>query len=144
MSKYPAFDAPAPAAPLSIPKPIGYHVIVEPREPPAKSQGGILLAEKTKRANRATDYIGKLLAVGEFAWKAKTAEIDWGTLQDVPQVGDLVIIKSHAGQKLRIRKDTATLLDGDKEGESYLLIMFDTDIIGKVTPEQADQFYAWV
>ncbi len=144
MSKYPAFDAPAPAAPVSIPKPIGYHVIVEPREPPSRTPGGILLAEKTKRANRATDYIGVLRAVGEFAWKAKTPEIDWSTLQEKPQVGDLVIFKLHAGQKLRIRRDTDTLVAGDLQDEAYLLMMFDTDIIGKLTTEQSEQFYSWV
>jgi co-chaperonin GroES (HSP10) len=137
------FDAPPAPAPISIPNPLGYHVIVEPREPPAQTAGGIILAQKTRRANRATDYIGVLKAVGQLAWKAKTPELDWSTLDNVPKVGDLVIFKLQAGQKLRIRQEQQTLVDGDKEDEAYLLIMADTDIIGTLTPEQAQQFYSW-
>lgn len=141
---YPAFDAPAPPPPVSLPHAVGYHVIVEPREPESASDGGILLSNKTKRANRATDYIGVLKGVGEFAWKAKTPEIDWGTLERKPQIGDWVVFKLHAGQKLRLRRSQAELVAGDIEDEAYLLMMFDTDIIGILTPEQAKQFYSWV
>lgn len=137
------FDAPPPKAPVSIPRALGYHVIVEPREPDSKSQGGIILANKTRRANRATDTIGVVEDIGQFAWKAKTPELDWSTLEDPPKVGDWVIFKQHAGQKLRLRMDQQELVAGDKEDEQYLLIMFDTDIIGTLTPEQARQFYSW-
>lgn len=139
----PTFEAPPSRAPLSIPRPLAYHVIVEPREPPSTSKGGIILAQKTKRANRATDTIGVLKAAGQFAWTAKTPELDWSALIDPPQVGDWVIFKQHAGQKLRLRVDQQELVAGDKEDEAYLLIMADTDIIGTLTPEQAQQFYSW-
>lgn len=142
--KLPAFDAPPAAAPISYPSPVGYHVIVEPRKPPAATAGGIVLAQKTRRANRATDYIGTVVAMGQFAFTAKTAEIDWATLKDAPKVGDLVVYKQHAGQKLRLRQQQQELIDGDDEDEAYLLLMYDTDLIAKVTPEQAEQFYSWV
>lgn len=143
-SSLPTFEAPPARPAVSIPTPIGYHVIIEPREPPSKSEGGIILAQKTRRANRATDYIGVLRAVGELAWTAKTEELDWNTLTRKPQVGDWVIFKVHAGQKLRLRQDQASLVAGDREDEAYLLMMADTDIIGVLTPEQAQQFYSWV
>jgi co-chaperonin GroES (HSP10) len=139
----PTFDAPPAAAPVSIPRPLAYHVIVEPREPPSASAGGIILAQKTRRANRATDTIGVLKAVGQFAWTAKTPELDWSLLNNPPQVGDWVIFRQHAGQKLRLRVDAQTLRAGDQEDEQYLLIMADTDIIGSLTPDQAKQFYSW-
>lgn len=144
VSKYPTFEAPAAAPPVSLPRCVGYHVIVEPREPPSATGGGIILAGKTKRANRATDYIGVLKAVGQFAWTAKTPELDWNTLTNPPQVGDWVIFKLHAGQKLKLRRAQAEIVAGDKEDEHYLLMMADTDIIGVLTEEQAAQFYSWV
>lgn len=145
MSKtYPTFDAPTAAAPVSLPHCVGYHVLVEPREPPSESTGGIILAQKTRRANRATDYIGVLRGTGQFAWTAKTPELDWNQLEVKPQIGDWVIFKQHAGQKLRLRQDQATMVAGDKEDEAYLIMMADTDIIGTLTPEQAKQFYSWV
>ena len=143
-SKLPVFEAPPAAPPVRYPRPIGYHVVVEPREPPATTAGGIHLPQRTKRANRATDYIGVLRAVGQFAWTAKTPELDWNTLENKPQVGDWVIFRQHAGQKLRMRQDQSTLVSGDKEDEAYLLVMADTDIIGSLTAEEAKQFYSWV
>lgn len=141
---YPEFDAPASRPPISLPHCVGYHVLVEPREPPSTSVGGIVLPQKTKRANRATDYIGTLLAVGQFAWQAKTPELDWNALERKPQVGELVVFKQMAGQKMRLRQQQAEMIAGDLEDEHYLLLMADTDIIGILTPEQAEQFYSWV
>lgn len=140
----PTFEAPPAPAPLSIPRVLAYHVIVEPLEPDAYSKGGIALSQKTRRANRATGTIGTLKAVGQFAWKAKTAELDWSTLENPPKVGDLVIFRHMAGQKLRLRVDQRKLVEGEQEDEQYLLLMDDTDIIGTLTPEEAKQFYSWV
>lgn len=140
----PTFEAPPAPAPVSIPRVLGYHVIVEPLEPDAYSAGGIALSQKTRRANRATGTIGTLKAAGQFAWKAKTKEIDWSTLENPPQVGELVIFRHMAGQKLRLRVDQQALVAGDQEDEQYLLLMDDTDIIGTLTPEEAKQFYSWV
>jgi co-chaperonin GroES (HSP10) len=140
----PTFEAPPAPAPVSIPRPLAYHVIVEPLEPDAYSAGGIALSQKTRRANRATGTIGTLKAVGQFAWQAKTAELDWSLLQNPPKVGELVIFRQHAGQKLRLRVSTQALVEGDQEDEQYLLLLDDTDIIGTLTPEEAKQFYSWV
>lgn len=139
----PTFEAPPAAAPVSIPRPLAYHIIVEPREPDSTSKGGILFAQKTRRANRATDTIGIVKAIGQFAWQAKTPELDWSLLENPPGVGDWVIFKQHAGQKLRLRTEQGALIAGDQEDEQYLIIMADTDIMGVLTPEQAKQFYSW-
>ena len=139
----PKFEAPPAAPPLRLPRPLGYHVIVEPLEPDEMSAGGIVLAQKTRRANRATSTIGYLRAAGQFAWKAKTPELDWSTLEGTPKVGDMIIFKQHAGQKLRVRVDPKLLAAG-KEDEAYLLLLADTDIIGTLTEDEAKQFYSWV
>jgi co-chaperonin GroES (HSP10) len=139
----PKFEAPPAPPALALPRPIGYHVIVEPLEPDEYSAGGIALAQKTRRANRATSTIGHLRAIGQFAWQAKTPELDWSTLENPPKVGELVVFKQHAGQKLRVRIPVGDIRAG-KEDEAYLLLLADTDIIGTLTEEEAMQFYSWV
>jgi co-chaperonin GroES (HSP10) len=129
----------------TLPKPMSYHVIIEPRKPPETSAGGIVLAQKTRRANRACDYIGKVLSIGSLAFKAKTPELDLSLETGWPNVGDWVAFKQHAGQKLKLRRDANELRARNEEDEDYLIVLNDTDIIAVFKSDQdTDQFYSWV
>lgn len=139
----PSFDA--PPTPVTLPTPLSFHVLIHPRAPKATSAGGIALPGRTRRANRATDYVGQLVAVGALAFKARVGELDMTAEPNWPQLNDWVVYRMHAGQKLRIHKDQQELIDGDEEDEDYVLLCHDTDVVATFkSEEEANRFYSWV
>lgn len=131
----PAFDPP-------IPTPLGYHLIVEPQEPDDYSAGGIALASKTKLANRLTTTLGKVRAVGPLCFRMRKDGFDFAEEQNWPEVGDWCIFRLHAGQKLRIRLPEEVLRQG-ADDQRFLLLLADTDIIGRIDEADLKSFYSW-
>ena len=127
-----------------IPQPLGYHVVIRPK-PAQEQKGSILLAGTSMKAEMASRTVGQIVAKGYHAWLARFAStgIDY---QDDPvvrgiKVGDWVIYRQHAGQRIKFTDEDPEESD---RPVPYLLIMSDTDILAKLTPEQAEQAYDWI
>jgi co-chaperonin GroES (HSP10) len=130
-----------------IPAPLTYHVVVRPK-PPRDKKGLIALAARTKRAELETRTIGQLVAVGDLAFKAsmRNSGINFqedNTAQSL-KVGDWVVYRSHAGQRVKIANDEYLNDEDTSDTVPFLVIMPDTDILAKLTAEQADRLYDWV
>lgn len=135
----------APVFYTPYPAPLSFQVIVLPK-PPDTKRGLIELAKRSRQAEQAVGTIGQIIAIGAKAW-GKGPEFDLSGDPQQPAIGDWVVYKQHAGQRLRIRKDF-TNDDAADEGsplEEYILIMTDIDILARFkTRAEAERFYAWV
>jgi co-chaperonin GroES (HSP10) len=77
-------------------------------------------------------YIGTLVAVGEAAFRTRTAGgLDMSEWDVRPQVGDNVIFSPYGGLKLH--------RSGDKK---QLILMNDTDVHALV--DSLDDYYSWI
>jgi co-chaperonin GroES (HSP10) len=61
-------------------------------------------------------------------------------MQDL-SVGDWVIYRQHAGQKIKFTDEDPDESEGPV---AYLLIMNDTDVLAKLSETQAEQAYDWI
>lgn len=103
-------EVPAPFVPLY------WHVLVQVPQQPDMTDGGIALPDEYRDSAEFASYVGRIAAVGQFAFQAKTkAEIDLKTMRRVPVVGDWVIFGKHAGEKFRTRDNTLWILMADTE-----------------------------
>lgn len=127
-----------------IPQPVGYRVLLKPK-PAAKQIGMIATAARTRNADLATRTIGQLVAIGALAWKGEMEGIDYkkDPVASSFEVGDWVVFRQHGAQKIKIGK-TASEFAEDEDEDQCLLILSDTDIFVKLTPEQADKYYDWM
>lgn len=129
---------------MPVPKPLGYHVVVKPK-PPKEQKGMIALAKRTKQAEMNVRTIGQLVAIGDLAWKANMVNsgLDFRRCDVMRSmdVGDWVIYRAHAGQRLKFTDQDP---DDSDEVMPFLLIMQDTDIVAKITEEQSNVFFDWV
>jgi co-chaperonin GroES (HSP10) len=115
-----------------IPIPIGWKVIVKPKEGKLTSDGGIDVSA-SREAQEHLCYIGELVAVGEAAFTTKTkGGIDMSEWKVRPQVGDFVLYPPYAGQRI----------SRSGEDEAPLRLLNDTDITALIG--DPDAFYAWV
>lgn len=138
-------DLQGPAVdPALIPEPCGYRVIVRPK-PAAEKHGSIFVAARTKNTDLAVRTIGQVLKIGPLAWTATFDGMDYRTDQVAHSIreGDWVIFRQNAAQKIKIGRGSAAF-DGDEPEDQFLLILSDTDIFAKLTPEQARTFFDWV
>ena len=139
----PTFDAP-PVYNTPTPNPLGYQVVVKPR-PPKTQRGRIAMAKRSQEAEQMLETIGQLLAVGSLAWGAGGG-LDLSADTNKPKVGDWVVFRQHAGQKMRLRKAYQDEADPDGAYVSeFILVMLDTDVLAQfATLEEAEKFYAWI
>jgi co-chaperonin GroES (HSP10) len=140
----PTFDAPQ-VFETPFPAPLGYSVVVKPR-PPKKQVGRIATSKKTQEADQALETIGTVLAVGSLAWGA-SGGLDLTNDPSKPKVGDWVVYRQYAGQKLRLRK-SYKIEDADPDGSTlseFILVMLDTDVLARFgSLAEAEKFYAWI
>lgn len=116
---------------IKLPIPIGWKVLIRPKQAAKQSAGGIVFANETTEAEQSLVYVGQILAMGDAAFTAKTqGGISLSHIRR-PKVGDWVVFAPFAGQKMRVRGD-----------DSLLILMNDTELQGIV--ENPDDFYAWV
>lgn len=109
-----------------------WYVLVAPVSPMKRSEGGIELPSEAVRAEAYLISIGKILDMGDFAYKSKTlAGLDLATDTRKPSIGEFVLYTQYAGTRMKMR-------DGRE-----LVILSDTEIIGVVPPEEVPnvQFY---
>jgi co-chaperonin GroES (HSP10) len=133
----PTFEA-APVFETPTPEAMGYIVSVKPRDP--KRQVGLLAtAARTQAAEQALETIGQILAIGELAWTKDFA------LDKRPKVGDWVVYRQHAGQRMKVKSAGD---EQDPDGSTlvkFILLLQDTDILARFSSlTEANRFFAWI
>ena len=115
-------DKPDPEVLPSLP---GYHILVRPVSIKSKTKGGLLLPDSVKDDVAYLTTVGKVLAVGDLAYKDED-KFPNGKWCDV---GDYVCYARHAGQKLYYKG-------------VRLLLLFDDQVMMKVDePTNLDMTY---
>ena len=103
----------------------GYHILVRPVSVKSKTKGGLLLPDSVKDDVAYLTTVGKVLSIGDLAYKDKD-KFPNGKWCDV---GDYVCYARHAGQKLYYKG-------------VRLLLLFDDQIMMKVDePTNLDMTY---
>jgi co-chaperonin GroES (HSP10) len=133
----PTFES-APVFSTPTPAPLGYLVSVKPRDP--KRQVGVIATSKrTQEAEQALETVGQILAIGELAWSKDFA------LDKRPVVGDWIVYRQHAGQRMKIKGADD---DRDPDGSTltkYILLLQDTDVLARFDSlTEANRFFAWI
>jgi co-chaperonin GroES (HSP10) len=114
-----------------LPVPLGWKVLVRPKQAPKMSLGGIVLADETSKAEEAMTYVGQILAMGDAAFTATTQGGVRLSHIRKPKVGDWVVYAPFAGQKMRVRGD-----------DSLLVLMNDTELQAVI--DEPGGFYSWI
>ena len=113
------------ADPEVLPSLPGYHILVRPVSIKSKTKGGLLLPDSVKDDVAYLTTVGKVLAVGDLAYKDED-KFPNGKWCDV---GDYVCYARHAGQKLYYKG-------------VRLLLLFDDQVMMKVNdPTNLDMTY---
>ena len=103
----------------------GYHILVRPVSIKSKTKGGLLLPDSVKDDVAYLTTVGKVLSVGDLAYKDED-KFPNGKWCDV---GDYVCYARHAGQKLYYKG-------------VRLLLLFDDQVMMKVDePTNLDMTY---
>ena len=113
------------ADPEVLPSLPGYHILVRPVSVKSKTKGGLLLPDSVKDDVAYLTTVGKVLAVGDLAYKDED-KFPNGKWCDI---GDYVCYARHAGQKLYYKG-------------VRLLLLFDDQVMMKVNePTNLDMTY---
>lgn len=97
-------------------KPILWHLMVEPIEPPKETAGGIALPDETVEANERMAFVGKVLALGSLAYKSTPQPgMDFSAEPNKPQVGDYIVFGRHSGQRVEFRSGRAIVFLNDTD-----------------------------
>lgn len=97
-----------------------WNVVVEPVRPPTKI-GSILIATEAQDAQKFKTSVGRLVAVGDGAWKSRTEGGIELANHKHPVPGDHVMYRHYTGQEVIMQADGRRLM-----------VMDDTDIIMRV------------
>ena len=91
-------------------KPVGYRVLIEVEEVQEKTSGGIILAQQTIDADLAAQTTGRVIAVGEFAYKEYPAPwIKAGDAVTFQKYLGVVQTDPETGKKYRVCNDVDIL-----------------------------------
>lgn len=128
-----------------LPRALNYTVIIRPK-PPVKNFGLIALADRTKRANLATETVGQILALGANTFKLESGGVNMKDEPGWPKIGDWVIYRQNAGQRLRMTSelDRVKAEGGSASDEVHLLIMTDSDVLCTIPEAEVYDYYSWV
>jgi len=109
-------------------QPIFWRVLVQIDRPKEVTDGGIMLIEDTVEDDMYLKYVGKVVAIGSLAFKAKTrADLELSSETHKPEVGSYVVFYKNAGNRFMTH-----------DGRQFVLVS-DTEIWGVTeTPEELD------
>ena len=108
--------------PINLPELPGFHVLVRPVSVKSKTKGGIFIPDSTKDDMSYLTTVGKVIALGELAYK----DVDKFPNGGWCNVGDYVCYGKHAGTKLYYQN-------------VKLLLLFDDQVIMRVSdPKDLD------
>jgi co-chaperonin GroES (HSP10) len=95
-------------------KPIGWRIVIAPYEPKDTTAGGIVIAEQALESERLLTNCGRIVAMGEAAYRAKTRSgLEMDLWETRPKVGDWVLYGSYGGQRVVMRNGTRYLVTND-------------------------------
>lgn len=115
----PTYDPGPPDLPI---KACLWRILVEPKRPKEKSEGGILLAPTTMDAEEAFTCVARVVHVGSQAYQSKPQPgIDFALEPHKAKVGSWVLFARHSGQRVKM-----------VDGREYRFLN-DTDILGVVS-----------
>jgi len=95
-----------------LPKPLNWKVLVQPNQVNMKTKGGLLLAPISKDNEEYLTAHGRIVAVGDLAYRDRDTGEAWKTLS--PQVNDRVTYGKYAGQKIVVNGVKLLLLNDDE------------------------------
>jgi co-chaperonin GroES (HSP10) len=108
--------------PTNLPELPGFHVLVRPVSVKSKTKGGIFIPDSTKDDMSYLTTVGKVIALGELAYK----DVDKFPNGGWCNIGDYVCYGKHAGTKLYYQN-------------VKLLLLFDDQVIMRVSdPKDLD------
>ena len=108
--------------PTNLPELPGFHVLVRPVSVKSKTKGGIFIPDSTKDDMSYLTTVGKVIALGELAYKDMDKFPNGGWCN----IGDYVCYGKHAGTKLYYQN-------------VKLLLLFDDQVIMRVSdPKDLD------
>lgn len=84
-----------------LPRPTGWHILVEPIDIEEKTAGGIILAEEHKKAKEYNRYVGKVIAMGVGCYRHPTFQQVGGDAWC--ELGDWVLYNQYTGMGANIR-----------------------------------------
>ena len=96
--------------PTNLPELPGFHVLVRPVSVKSKTKGGIFIPDSTKDDMSYLTTVGKVIALGELAYK----DVDKFPNGGWCNVGDYVCYGKHAGTKLYYQNVKLLLLFDDQ------------------------------
>lgn len=100
-------------------QPFGWRIIIMPMRPPEKSKGGIILTKETQAKTFWMGYVGRIVAVGPAAYKARKFRDMAFTDEMTPKRGEWWLYTPY--QPYRI-----------KHGEVRLIAVNDDSLIARV------------
>jgi len=107
---------------IESPKMLLWRVLIEPYRPAKTTTGGIELPEETLQNAALLSNIGRIVDMGELAYKEKTRSgLLLGDDPNLPQVGDWVLYTTNAGRRVQLR-----------DGREYVIVN-DDEILGKLS-----------
>ena len=117
---------------VTLPVPLGWKILVRPKQPKKMSTGGIAMPGEVTDAEQAMTYVGQVEAIGEAAFMATTqGGINMTAFKVKPKVGDWIVYAPFAGQKMRMKGD-----------DTILILMNDTEVQAVI--DEPDSFWSWI
>lgn len=96
--------------PKDHPVPVLWRILVAPIRAKKQTASGIVIAEEARAAQEHLNYVGKIVALGDMAFKDKRFEGD----SNLPGVGDFVVYGRYAGQQMNHRGVKLLIINDDE------------------------------
>ena len=95
----------------TVPDPVGYRILVRPWTGKAKTDGGIILTDKTQETKEVTTVVGLVVKMGELCYKDKDK------FGDIPWCEEKhwVLIGRYAGARFKLGDDAECRIINDDE-----------------------------
>ena len=111
--------------------PVGPRILVQLQTIREKTQGGIILAEETRDVNKSITQIGKIIAIGQIAYRNRDNGQMWP--EGVwAKVGGLVRIPKYVGQRFERE------IPGSKD-KAVFIVLEDHQVVSVIDPDQFDK-----
>lgn len=113
-------------APTEVPgKALFWRIVLAPYV--AQYEGSIQVADITEQAEKVACSVGKILQIGHFAFKSKTAAgLDLSQEPNIPKVGQYVLHELYAGTEVKLKGDRRLRIINETE---ILMVLDDPDAI---------------
>ena len=93
------------------PIPVGCRLLIKPRLPKEKTDGGLYLMQDTQQAQENVTAVGTILAMGTGAYQDRETGDPWKG--NYPKIGDTVIYGKWAGQKITADDEKYVILNDE-------------------------------